>query len=153
MRAPENSPTIGLSGREMIYLPFRLSLMLRFISSLILIVIFCFAASAQNPVSWKLKSDAHGQDAAKTFTATLTAAIEAPWHLYAIEQPKGGPIPTAISVPEGSPFQIKGKIASPGPIEKFDENFKIATKFFEKQVTFTIPLSATAAVKVDDLAL
>jgi len=126
--------------------------MRRFFCSFILISGFCVAANAQNPVSWKLDSDARGQEA-KTFTVTLTATIEAPWHLYAIEQPKGGPVPTTISVPDGLPFKLGGKILSPKPIERFDENFKLQTKFFEKEVTFTVPLSAATDGRVDDVAL
>ena len=124
----------------------------RFACSFFLIVFFCLAADAQNPVSWKLESDARDQASAKTFTANLTATIESPWHLYAIEQPPGGPIPTTISLPDGSPFQINGKIRSPRPIEKYDENFKLPTKFFEKQVTFAVPV-ATVNGKGDELAI
>ena len=120
----------------------------RFIHNLILIFVFCLAASAQNPVSWKLDSKELGDGG----QLRLTANIEARWHLYAIEQPSGGPIPTAISLVDGSRYRIKGKIISPKPIERFDENFKIPTKFFEREVTFLIPLEVVSHV-VGDVAV
>ena len=38
------------------------------------------------------------------FTSTLRADIDAGWHLYALDQPQGGPIPTTIKITEGRPF-------------------------------------------------
>src|SRR4030095_16325819 len=127
--------------------------MRRFFCSFILITGFCVAANAQNPVAWKLDfdSDMHTKAA---FDIRLNATIEPPWHLYAIEQPKGGPIPTTISAPDGAPFKIVGKIVSPKPIERFDENFKIQTKFFEREVGFSVAVVATTpGGKIDDIAL
>ena len=76
-------------------------------SFLILTVLFLFAlsAAAQNPVSWSLESDAKGKILKKdeAFKAKIKAAIEGEWHLYAVEQPEGGPAPTKISISENSP--------------------------------------------------
>jgi thiol:disulfide interchange protein len=119
------------------------------ISFILLLAVVSFG---QAPVSWTLTSDARGKEAA-SFKAKLTAAIESPWHLYAVDQPAGGPIPTTITLPEGSPFKISGAISSPKPQTKFDENFKIDTKFFEKEAVFEIPLTASAGAKVDDLTV
>ena len=141
--------------------------MLRFFCSLIIITTgFCVAANAQNPVSWKLEYNPKGEILARgpSFKVELTATIESPWHLYAIDQPKGGPIPTTITIPDGLAFRIKGTIESPRPIERFDENFKISTKFFENQATFTIPVDDTSGLdprsgglatsgRIEDLAL
>lgn len=105
---------------------------------------------AQNPVTWTLDSDAKGEVA--SFKTKLTAKIDPPWHLYAIDQPTGGPIPTSITVPDGSAFKV-GKIVSPTPITRFDQNFQIPTKFFENAVTFDIPITTSAGAKTGDLAL
>ena len=110
---------------------------------------------AQNPVSWSLESDAKGKSL-KTddkFSAKLKAEIEGEWHLYAVEQPTGGPFPTKITVPENLPFQIEGKTNSPAPITKFDPNFGIETKFFAEKAEFSIPLKATGETNGDDLAI
>ena len=125
-------------------------------SFLLLIVLFLpFSALAQNPVSWSLESDAKGKSLKKdeTFKVKLKANIEGDWHLYAVEQPEGGPFPTKITVAENLPFQIEGKITSSTPITKFDPNFQIDTKFFAKQAEFNLPLKANGEAKADDLAI
>jgi len=125
-------------------------------SFLILTVLFLPAvAGAQNPVSWSLESEAKGKTLKKdeAFKANLKATIDGDWHLYAVEQPEGGPFPTRITIAESSPFVIDGKTASPAPITKFDPNFKIDTKFFAKSAEFNLPLKATAEITADALAV
>lgn len=126
-----------------------------FVLTFILVVLSVLGVSAQNPVSWTLESESKGKPAVagKTFKARLKATIEAPWHLYAIEQPDGGPIPTTITTTAPETFAIDGKIISPKPITKFDENFQIDTKFFAKEAWFDIVIKPLAAANVDDLAL
>jgi thiol:disulfide interchange protein DsbD len=112
-------------------------------------------ALAQNPSKWSLESGAKGRalKAGENFKAALKAEIEDGWHLYALEQPDGGPIPTTVKTAENIPFKIEGKVTSPEPITKFDPNFNIDTKFFAKQAQFDLPLQATAAAVADDLAI
>ena len=127
-------------------------------SKVLLPVLFLFLSLtvlAQNPVSWSLESDAKGKVLKQNegFKAKLKAVIEGNWHLYAVEQPDGGPFPTLIKISENLPFQIDGKTTSPAPITKFDPNFKIDTKFFAKTAEFNLPLKATGDAKADDLAV
>ncbi len=120
-------------------------------------VIFAFPifALAQNPTKWNLESDAKGKTlkTGETFKAKLKAEIEEGWHLYAVEQPEGGPFPTQITVPENAPFQINGKATSPNPITKLDPNFQIETKYFEKQAEFNVPLKSANDANADNLAI
>ncbi|MGB7202838.1 MAG: cytochrome c biogenesis protein CcdA [Pyrinomonadaceae bacterium] len=124
-------------------------------------IIFSSAVLAQNPSSWSLISDAKSKTltAGENVKADLMAEIESGWHLYALEQPKGGPIATTIKVSNGSQFEIAGKITSPKPIQKIEELFvgedgkPLETKFFENTVTFAVPLKAKADVSADTLAL
>lgn len=135
---------------------FRLSLKLA-------IITFCLSAAAfaQNPSSWSLSSDKQSSElkSGETITANLKADIESGWHLYSLEQPKGGPIATTIKVSEGSQFEIAGKITSPKPIQKIEELFvgedgkPLETKFFENSVTFNVPLKAKADVAGGTLTL
>ncbi len=118
-------------------------------------LIFPAASLAQNPVSWSLESEAKGKSlkSGEKFSAKLKAGIEGEWHLYAVEQTEGGPFPTQIKVAENLPFSIDGKTKSPAPITKFDPNFQIDTKFFQKNAEFEIPLKATSDANADDLAI
>ncbi len=122
-------------------------------SALIFIVlVFVGSVFAQNPVSWTLESDEKGKElkSNSTFKVKLKAAIEGDWHLYSTEQPEGGPIATKITVDE--PFKINGKIETPQPITKFDNNFQIETKIFEKQAEFAFPVKISADSKADDFS-
>jgi thiol:disulfide interchange protein DsbD len=113
-------------------------------------------ASAQNPVSWQLETDAKGKSlkAGDKFKATLKAAIEGDWHMYALEQPEGeGPRPTRITLAEDQPFKLAGKITSPKPVTKFDPNFQIDSKFYNTSAEFALPIEATGEAKTDDLAV
>ncbi|MEJ7700052.1 MAG: protein-disulfide reductase DsbD N-terminal domain-containing protein [Pyrinomonadaceae bacterium] len=113
---------------------------------------------AQSPVSWSLESDVKGKTvkANESFKADLKAQIEENWHLYAVEQPEGGPFPTKITLPEDSFFKIEGKIESSKPIIKPDANFLIdekplETKYFEKEAEFNLPIVATREINTNDL--
>jgi len=124
-------------------------------------VIFSSAVLAQNPSSWSLTSDAKD----KTLTTgdlikvEVKADIESGWKLYALEQPKGGPIATTIKVSDGSNFTLDGKIGSPKPITKTDDLFvgedgkPLITKYFENSVTFDVSLKANAEIAANALAL
>jgi thiol:disulfide interchange protein DsbD len=82
--------------------------------------------------------------------AALKADLDQGWHLYALDQPEGGPIATTIKVTEGKPFTIDGQIESPKPNVKTDPLFTgpddkpLETKFFADSVTFKIPVKATS---------
>src|SRR5205085_10335735 len=129
-------------------------------SFLLLAFLFADAAFAQNPTKWSLESDAKGKTlkSNEKFKALLKAEIDEGWHLYALEQPDGGPTATTIKIPENFPFKIDGKITTPPPITRLDQNFivndkPLETKFFEKLAEFNIPLQATADAKADDFAV
>ncbi|MGI8469468.1 MAG: protein-disulfide reductase DsbD N-terminal domain-containing protein [Pyrinomonadaceae bacterium] len=94
-----------------------------------------------NPVKWSLNIEKPIKSLGKgdNFKAILSAEIEKGWHLYALEKIEGGPIPTRISVPEDSPFEL-GKIEPPKPIEVDDSAFGITTKFYEEAVKFDLPV-------------
>lgn len=125
------------------------------------LILFLSSSYAQNPAKWSLSSDskeAQLRDGEK-IKVLLKAEIESGWHLYALEQPPGGPVATTIKVTEGRSFDIDGKVESPKPIVKEDPLFTgtdgkaLVTKFFANAVTFTIPLKTTAGTSLDELSL
>ncbi len=119
------------------------------------ILILPVISFAQNPVSWSLESGAKGKTlkTGDKFQAKLKAKIEGNWHLYAVEQPDGGPFPTQITVAENLPFELDGKSTSPEPITKLDPNFQIDTKFFAEKAEFNLPVKAKGEISGDDLAV
>ena len=124
------------------------------------VVIFSVTTLAQNPAKWSLTTDAKVKLATGTSVkASLKAEIEKGWHLYALEQPDGGPIATTIKITEGKPFELAGKIESPKPIVKEDPLFTgddgkpLITKFFADSVVFIVPLKTTAESGADGISL
>lgn len=118
------------------------------------------AAIAQNPTKWSLDSDSKGKEISKgaTVSVKLNAEVEPGWHLYALDQPDGGPIATTLKVPDGSKFEIAGKIVTPLPQIRPDNNFIIngkplETKFFTERAEFTVPLKALENALSDAIAV
>ncbi len=125
------------------------------------VIIFSTAVFAQNPAKWSLSSTSKDKTlkSGDVFKADLKAEIESGWHLYALEQPAGGPVATTIKITEGKTFEISGKIESPKPTLKIDPLFTggdgkpLETKFFTTRVAFAIPLRATVEIAADTLSL
>ncbi|CAN5207124.1 cytochrome c biogenesis protein CcdA [soil metagenome] len=125
-----------------------------------LIVLLAAAVYAQTPAKWSLASEDSGKAfaAGDTFKAKLTASIDAGWHLYALEQPEGGPIPTSIKVTEGKPFALVGGIISAKPIIEPDPNFMVAgkpleTRYFIDNAVFEIPIRAERGTSATELSV
>ncbi len=126
----------------------------------LILVLFLFAAGtvAQNPTRWSLESTEYKENAPVSRAPVhLRAAVEPGWHLYGLDQPPGGPIPTTIKVSDGSPFKIVGAIKSSKSLIKPDPNFVVdgkalETRFFENEATFDIVV-ATDGARVNELAL
>ncbi|MDI1241627.1 MAG: cytochrome c biogenesis protein CcdA [bacterium] len=130
-------------------------------------VVFFFgaAAFAQNPTKWSLsKIDGKSQTGPSQFVpqllkVALKAEVEPGWHLYSLEQPKGGPIATTIKVSEGSEFEIDGKIEeATKPKVQPDPNFVIdgkalETRFFVERAEFIVPVKGADIASLDSLAL
>jgi thiol-disulfide isomerase/thioredoxin len=94
-----------------------------------------------NPIQWTLKKTGGGVvKAGDKIEVEAVATIQEGWHLYSLEQPAGGPIPTHISVPVGQIFKLAGEIASPMPQVIFDPNFNMDTQFYENEAVFVLPI-------------
>lgn len=124
------------------------------------LIAFAFTGSAQNPTKWSLEVPGAGGAIKKDekVTVTLKAAVEPGWHLYALDQPKGGPIATTIKVSEGSPFAIAGEIVSDKPFIEPDPNFivegkPLETKFYKDSAAFRVPLQAISETSAENVAI
>lgn len=134
--------------------------MIRAFSKLILaIVLLALGVAAQNPVKWSLETAPTGELSANAkVKATIKAEIEAPWKLYSIDQPSGGPFATTIKISEGSPFKIDGNITTQKPTVKEDPNFivddkPLLTRTFFGTAEFYVPVTIAKAGKSSELLL
>lgn len=95
----------------------------------------------QNAVDFELLPSGVGKvEAGGTFTVDLQARVGEGWHLYSMELPEGGPIPTTIEVVETEAFASGGEVSEPTPIPWFDQNFNMQTNYFEGVVDFQVPV-------------
>ena len=125
------------------------------------IIVFSALGFGQNPAKWSLSSDAAAASlkSGDVVKALLKADIESGWHLYALEQPEGGPIATTIKVTEGKPFELTGKITSAKPITRTDPLFTgydgkpLETKFFADLAQFNMSLKATSDTAADNISV
>ena len=128
------------------------------IRTLFLLLVVPVIGLAQNPTRWILESTEYKEQApVGRASVRLHATVEPGWHLYGLDQPPGGPIPTTIKVSEGSPFKIVGEIKTPRPQVKPDPNFVVdgkplETRYFENKAQFDIVVEAEGA-RVNELSL
>ncbi|MBK8464380.1 MAG: thioredoxin family protein [Chloracidobacterium sp.] len=123
--------------------------------------LLAISAAAQSPAKWSLASDSKPAQlkSGDKIKVILKAEIESGWHLYALEQPEGGPIATTIKATEGIPFEIDGKIDSQKPTVKEDPLFTgmdgkaLVTKFFADNASFSVPLKITSDMASDAVSL
>lgn len=91
-------------------------------------------AQSRNPVQWTVSVESASAAPGQSITARLVAKIEAPWHIYALTSPAGGPTPTTVKLGETTAASSL-KLFQPKPSVKFDPNFNINVEAFEGEVT------------------
>lgn len=103
-------------------------------------LLFFLPVQAQNEVQLELRLEQEEVAVGQRFDAIVHASIGEGWHLYSMDVPPGGPIPTTIGVVDGDIFEGAGPPLQPEPIPWFDENFGMETSYFEDSVDFTVPV-------------
>ena len=96
--------------------------------------------AAENPVHWSAAPMQKACSAGSTCTAKLLARIDPGWHLYALDQEEGGPIPTEISL-AGQSYLSLGTIHASKPIQLFDPNFNKRVNLYIEKAEFSLPLT------------
>ncbi len=112
--------------------------------ALLLFALACATmAPAQSDTSKVIQWSARARPAksATSVHIAVTAAIQPGWHLYALDQEKGGPMPTIIRLAAGQPFAIAGPVKQPDPVTATDPNFDMPVRYFENSATFIVPIS------------
>ena len=99
--------------------------------------------AAENPVHWSIAPIQKPSAPGSTFTAKLLARIDPGWHLYALEQEEGGPIPTEITL-AGQSYLSLGTIHASKPNQLFDPNFNKRVNLYVEKAEFDLPLTVAA---------
>jgi Disulphide bond corrector protein DsbC len=98
------------------------------------------------PVHWRVKSAPTKMvKGGAKFSVTIEGQIDPGWHLYALEEPQGGPMATEVALTEGDPADLllveEGK-----PKVLPDPLFQQPTRFFEGTAEFTLHLQMAKSV-------
>ena len=93
-----------------------------------------------NPISWSFSSEKNSNS---EYTLMMTAVIEKPWHLYALDSDPVFTTPTKFSFNESSDFSLIGNVEQPKPIVEHDEDLGIDLKYFGDEVTFKQKVKVT----------
>jgi thiol:disulfide interchange protein len=87
-------------------------------------------------------------------TLSLTAKIDAGWHIYSVTQQKGGPLASKIKVAESPDFKVLGPfVADRSPRVKQLEIYKVPVEEHEGQVTWSAPIEIAEGVKPESLTI
>lgn len=111
------------------------------------------ARGRPTPVSFSLDAPGDAR-AGAPLTATLTATIAAPWHLYSLANaPDAGPVPTTLR-PARPYLTAAGDPTETAPERAFDANFNTTLGWHAGTATFRVPLRLAAEAPASaDLAV
>jgi hypothetical protein len=102
-------------------------------------------ASSQiyDPVSWDFGYEKIGD---KQYELIFTATIEKNSHIYSMDIPAGGPIPTSFSFDTISSYKLSGKTFEiTKPVEVLDEAFGFKIKTFSNKAEFRQKITAAGS--------
>jgi thiol:disulfide interchange protein DsbD len=105
-------------------------------ATLFVILAIIFASNAQilQPVTWSFESKQINNE---EFELILKASMDKGWHIYGIDIPEGGPIPTSFKFTPSADYEMIGKLETPAPIEKYDNAFEMDLRYYDDNAKFT----------------
>ena len=131
----------------------KINIVMRKLTFIISFIIYSFSSSAQiyDPVKWDFSYEKKGD---KQYELIFTATIDKNSHIYAMDIPDGGPIPTSFRFDSLPGFKLEGNTYEvTKPVEVLDDafGFKIktfsTTAEFRQKITAVVPaLTVTGAV-------
>ena len=103
-------------------------------------------AAPRSPAQWRIKSVPASVKAGSKIAITVTGQIDPGWHLYALEEPEGGPIATVVGLTEGDAADLLS-VDESKPIVIDDPLFHLRTGFFRSTADFTLHLRVDPSAK------
>lgn len=101
------------------------------------------SAQVYDPVTWDFRYEKKGD---REYDLIFTASIQEKWHIYAMQIPDGGPIPTSFSFDTLPSFKLSGKTFEvTKPAEVLDEAFGFKIKTFTGTAEFRQKIQAVAS--------
>ena len=117
----------------------------RYTAALLLLSATAYAAP-KSPAQWHVKTVPAAAKAGTKIAITVSGQIDPGWHLYALEEPEGGPIATVIGLTEGDSADLLS-VDESKPIVIDDPLFHLRTGFFRGTADFTLHLRVDPSAK------
>jgi thiol:disulfide interchange protein DsbD len=115
-----------------------------------LIAIFIVAvvhAQIQDPVKWNYSAT---KKSAKEYTVTIDATLPGEWHIYSINTPADGPVPTSISFKKNPLVILDGSVKENGKLKtEQDAIFGVDVKYYADKVEFVQNVKLKSPVKTN----
>jgi thiol:disulfide interchange protein DsbD len=108
-------------------------------------ILFALSSKAQiyDPVTWDFSYEKKGD---KQYELIFIATIEKNSHIYSMDIPSGGPIPTSFNIDSLPGFKINGKAFEvTKPVEVLDDAFGFKIKTFSNSAEFRQKITAVAS--------
>jgi Disulphide bond corrector protein DsbC len=111
------------------------------------------ANAAKPTVQWQIKNPpTKALKQGTKFNVALVGQIDSGWHLYALEEPTGGPVATIIGLTDGDPADLL-RVEEAKPKILLDPLFNLQTGFFEGTADFTLHLQLAKDAPIGASAL
>ena len=103
-----------------------------------------FAAAPKPVVAWKvIRAPIKPVSRGARFNVVITGAIDPGWHIYALNEPEGGPSATEISLAEGDAAHLL-HVDQARPQSWLDPAFRQRTTLFRDKAEFTLALQTAS---------
>ena len=97
-------------------------------------ILFATILKAQESVTWVTGFEKVSNT---EYVLSFEASITENWHLYALDLPEDGPLPTEfVFKNEGVAYELVGAITASESITEFDPIFEMELSYFDKKVSF-----------------
>lgn len=94
-----------------------------------------------NPVTWSASLPRNESVAPGSIVRVrIEAKAARGWYVYAVTQPRGGPIPTRIWLADTTLFAPAGPAVGPDPARSFDKTFGISVEKYLRPPSFELPV-------------
>ncbi len=85
------------------------------------------------PVKWATSIEKISE---KEYDIVFTATIDETWHLYSVNVPENGPLPTVFSFESLTNYTLIGNMSEPKGHTVYEAVFEMDTKYFENKAIF-----------------
>jgi len=112
-----------------------------------LIITGSLHAQVQDPVKWNYTASKNSD---KEYTVTISASLSPAWHIYSMNTPANGPVPTSISFNKNPLVLLNGSIKENGKLKsEHDEIFGVDVKYYAEKVEFVQAVKLKSPVKTN----